>query len=304
MIAINPFFFDPKELGKLATTHGENYQKAHPFPHVVLDDFLPEWVLEQILTEFPAPDDIDWIERTSYGKIEQAEEGPSEVAYSLNKLESKNTSELGPFTRQFFSEVNSRVFIEFLELLTGIGRLLPDPHLSGGGLHSIGSGGILRVHADFVWNERIRLDRRLNFLLYLNQDWKEDYGGELELWDKEMIRAEKKILPIFNRCVIFSTSSTSFHGHTNPITCPKNQRRKSLAFYYYSNGRPEGEVTLGHKEETLWQATPDEGARSTLAKRLLPPLLLDLVRYFRWKISLRKLLPPVFYEDRSPDSTK
>jgi len=126
----------------------------------------------------------------------------------------------------------------------------------------------------------------------------------LELWDEEMIRAEKKILPIFNRCVIFSTSSTSFHGHTNPITCPKNQRRKSLAFYYYSNGRPEGEVTLGHKEETLWQATPDEGARSTLAKRLLPPLLLDLVRYFRWKISLRKLLPPVFYEDRSPDSTK
>ena len=304
MIAINPFFFGPKELGKLAATHGEDYQKAHPFPHVVLDDFLPEWVLEQILAEFPAPDDIDWIERTSYGKIEQAEEGPSEVAYSLNKLESKNTSELGPFTRQFFSEVNSRVFIEFLESLTGIGRLLPDPHLSGGGLHSIGSGGILRVHADFVWNERIRLDRRLNFLLYLNQDWKEDYGGELEIWDKDMIRAEKKIMPIFNRCVIFSTSSTSFHGHTNPIKCPKNQRRKSLAFYYYSNGRPEGEVTLGHKEETLWQATPDEGARSTLAKRLLPPLLLDLVRYFRWKISLRKLLPPVFYEDRSPDSTK
>jgi len=111
MIAINPFFFDPKELGKLATTHGEDYRKAHPFPHVVLDDFLPEWVLEQILAEFPAPDDIDWIERTSYGKIEQAEEGPSEVAYSLNKLESKKTLQNWDLLLANFSPRSTLVYL-------------------------------------------------------------------------------------------------------------------------------------------------------------------------------------------------
>ena len=54
--------------------------------------------------------------------------------------------------------------LEFLETLTGIDGLVPDPYFAGGGLHQIVRGGFLKVHADFNWHPKLRLDRRLNML--------------------------------------------------------------------------------------------------------------------------------------------
>jgi Rps23 Pro-64 3,4-dihydroxylase Tpa1-like proline 4-hydroxylase len=142
-------------------------------------------------------------------------------------------------------------------MLTGIEGLLPDPHMQGGGIHQIHRGGFLRVHADFNKHPKFGLDRRLNLLLYLNKDWQEEYGGEIELWSRDMARCERRILPTARRCLIFSTLSDSYHGHPHPLTCPEGMTRKSIAMYYYTNGRPAEEQRPQHG--TLWQKLPQEG---------------------------------------------
>ncbi len=154
--------------------------------------------------------------------------------------------------------MNAPPMLGFLEQLTAIDGLIPDPYLGGAGPHQILSGGFLKVHVDFNVHPKLKLDRRLNMLIYLNQDWQEDWGGHLELWDREVQRCHRKILPIFNRTVVFSTTETSYHGHPNPLRCPEERTRKSLSFYYYTNGRPEAELSAPH--DTLFKPTPSEQA--------------------------------------------
>ena len=118
--------------------------------------------------------------------------------------------------------------------------MISDPYFVGGGLHQITRGGKLEVHTDFNFHTKFRLDRRLNVLIYLNRDWKEEYGGHLELWNPEMTRAERKILPVFNRCAIFSTTSFSYHG-TSDTAClpsrPDAQINRRLLLYKWPSGR-------------------------------------------------------------------
>src|SRR5580698_3047972 len=173
------------------------------------------------------------------------------------------------------------------ETLTGISSVLPDPYYTGGGLHQIRPGGLLEVHADFSYHNALRLDRRINVLIYLNKDWREEYGGHFELWDRDVTRAEKKILPIFNRCAIFSTTSVSFHGHPVPLACPPERNRKSIATYYYTNGRPEEDPELTHRHEVAFQERPGVNrVKATIKikkaiRAITPPILTDLVRSLR-----------------------
>ena len=110
-----------------------------------------------------------------------------------------------------------------------------DDHLEGGGIHQSDKGGFLNIHADFTVHPHHRnWQRRINVLVYLNKSWQEEWGGKLELWDKQMKACEKKILPIFNRCVIFNTDADSYHGHPEPMTCPEDSFRRSIALYYYT----------------------------------------------------------------------
>jgi hypothetical protein len=136
-----------------------------------------------------------------------------------------------------------------MQVLTSIDeKLLPDNSLSGGGLHEIKKGGVLKVHTDFNKHPFKKLDRRLNVLIYLNKNWKKSYGGHLELWDKNMNKCMKKILPTFNTMVIFSTNDFTNHGHPNLLRCPKNISRKSIATYYFSKGRPKEEIFKTYKK--------------------------------------------------------
>ena len=232
-------FFDAAALEDLARAHADRYAQAAPFAHVVLDDFLPEAVADRLVEEFPSVGAIDWI----------AYDAPNE-----RKLESKHEGQLGPFTRHVVSQFHSSAFLTFLERLTGVPGLIPDPHLNGSGLHQIEPGGYLRVHADFNLNVPLSLYRRLNLLLYLNKEWQEGYGGHLELWNADMTQCEAKILPIFNRCVIFSTSERSFHGHPDPLRCPEGHTRKSLAVYYYVSPAASGVPLDGRP--TVWRERP------------------------------------------------
>jgi len=179
--------------------------------------------------------------------------------------------------------LNSMSFLEFLSAVTGIQNLIPDPGFEGGGLHQILPGGKLGVHADFNKHRSFGLDRRLNVLVYLNKDWREDYGGHLQLWDREMRACEAKVLPVFNRVMVFGTTDFTYHGHPDPLQCPNGMTRKSLALYYFTNGRPSEEVTGEHS--TVFRARDERDFRLSMKQRvkniandILPPVI---TRQFR-----------------------
>ena len=144
--------------------------------------------------------------------------------------------------------MNSQPFLNFLQELTGVECLLPDPALVGGGLHSVMPGGSLEVHTDFNTHPQTQLLRRVNVLLYLNQNWESAFGGNLELWDASMSECVRSIEPIFNRMVVFHSIDISYHGHPQPLTCPEDRIRKSIAVYYYTPGEPEDHRTTQYKD--------------------------------------------------------
>jgi 2OG-Fe(II) oxygenase superfamily len=236
------FAFDRKSLQDVAVSMRTRYSSADPFPHVVLDGLLPDSILDRVVGEFPPPSD-QW----------RHFDDENQRKYGGGVLE----LDCGPSTRNVLSEFNSSAFVDFLQTLTGIGEpLIPDPHYRGGGLHQIDREGYLEVHADFNRHPAFGLDRRVNVLLYLNRDWRSEWAGQLELWDRTMSRAVQRIEPVFNRMVIFSITDTAFHGHPDALRCPAGQMRRSLAFYYYSNGRPPEERSNDHS--TLFQHTRSE----------------------------------------------
>ena len=141
--------------------------------------------------------------------------------------------------------MNGGPFVRFLETLTGVDQLIPDPHLLGGGIHLTRQGGHLGIHADFNWHKAIAAHRRLNLLIYLTPEWRAEYGGELELWDTTGAQLVRRVEPKFNRAVVFSTRSDTFHGHPNPWT-PADIHRQSIALYYYTTQRPADEIRPEH----------------------------------------------------------
>lgn len=261
--------FDSQKLDELAERYRSAYDAADPFPHIVLDEFLDGDVLRQVSDSFPVAGEAVWSQIDTWRS---------------KKLHTENELLLADSARSVLQQLNSSTFVNFLERLTGIEGLIPDPHFTGGGLHQIEPGGFLKIHADFNRHPRLKLDRRLNLLLYLNEDWKEEYGGHLELWDRGMARCAQRILPLFNRCVIFSTTDSSFHGHPEPLKCPPGWTRKSLALYYYTNGRPAGESDGEHG--TLTRLRPGERAGSVE------------VRGAALRAALRLLLPPIVFDAR------
>ena len=254
------------KLYALAEDLREGYQTATPYPHAVIDGLFDEAMLEELLKAFPGPKDRFW----------HRDDAEREVKLSISEED-----RIPAPIRFFLYFLNSAVFTNFLEHLTGIPGIIPDPHLIGGGMHQIERNGKLAIHADFNRHERFHLDRRLNLLLYLNKDWLAEYGGDFELWDSGMTHYVKKIAPLFNRMVIFSTTDTSFHGHPDELLCPRDRTRKSLALYYYSNGRPEHETGTNHS--TLFRPRPQETFKGGVKRRLkpyVPPILFDMYDRF------------------------
>ena len=218
-----------QNLNDLALLLKNQYSFADPFPHIQIDNFFSDECLNSILNEFPDLSNL---------KNSQNYKNQNEIKFANNDF--KNFSEK---MKTFFNFLNSETFLNFLQILTSINeKLIADEELNGGGLHEIKTGGLLKVHTDFSKHPTNNFDRRVNVLIYLNKDWKKEYKGCLELWDKEMKECKQKILPSFNKMVIFSTTDFSNHGHPDPIDCPSDISRKSIALYYFSEGRPKEEV--------------------------------------------------------------
>jgi Rps23 Pro-64 3,4-dihydroxylase Tpa1-like proline 4-hydroxylase len=246
------FRFNSAHLAAMGEQLRSEYSYGDPYPHCVIDGFLPEAVLERIVEEFPDPRHELWERRATKNSF---------------KLSCNDLDDMGQMTRVVLEQFNSRAMLRFLEQLTSIDHLIPDALFEGGGLHQILPGGFLKIHADFNKHPEWNLDRRLNAILFLNRDWSEEYGGHFELWDQQMTKCRKKVLPVFNRLVVFTSTDTSYHGHPDPLRCPPAISRKSIATYYYTNGRPTAEQTGSHS--TIYKLRPK---RDWSARRFLRPL--------------------------------
>jgi len=233
--------FDYDRWNRRLSALAQNYRINQPFPHVHLENFLEPEVARELMTEFPEPDSHAWIQ-----------------------YKHQNENKLGLPRREMFprrighvvDELNSPEFLAWLTELTGIEGLVSDDTLEGGGLHQSSRGGFLNVHADFTMHHHHRnWRRRLNLILYLNDAWQPEWGGAIELWDRDMTHCAARILPLLNHALIFNTDENSFHGFPDRMLCPEGISRKSLALYYYT---PEVNVA-GLGKSTNYRARPGDG---------------------------------------------
>jgi len=202
----------------------EGYKNESPFPFIVIDNFFKENVITEIV------DNVEKLETNN------ANYKFYDGAWELNKYAFERN--FGSYLENIFTTLNSDEFIDNLEKLTGIKNIIRnDTTLKGAGVHRILKDGILKVHTDFNYYDSGkygRLDRRLNLLIYLNSDWKDEYNGHLLLCNRFTHEIKYKIAPIINRCVIFNTTKNSLHGHPYPLNTPEDVKRHSIAVYYYT----------------------------------------------------------------------
>jgi Rps23 Pro-64 3,4-dihydroxylase Tpa1-like proline 4-hydroxylase len=212
---------DAVDFARLSTQWGT----SPPFDHIVIDDFLRPEVAAALEAEYPAWDDALWWQYDN--QIEQKK--------ALNHWD-----RFPPVTYKVMSIFNSPGFLADLEALTGIQGLQVDSGLNGGGWHGHTAGGKLNVHLDYSLHPKLKLERRLNLIVYITAGWDPRWGGQLGLWEGTAEKPTvlgRRIDCIFNRAVLFDTTQDSWHGLPEPITCPPGVIRKSLAVYYLTEPR-------------------------------------------------------------------
>ncbi len=236
----------------------KDFQSAKPFRFVSFDGIFKDERIDEILDEYPKIND-DW-NGTTYinqkNKFQKSEFEPSSTMQNV------------------FDELNSPVFVNWLQIITEIKEpILSDPTLFGGGLHQSVNGAFLNVHVDYNIHPETKHHRRLNVIVYMNNDWQDQYEGHLELWDLSNGKKDQiaRIAPNLNRCVIFETNEISFHGHPAPLKTPKGINRKSIATYYYSKVRPVQEVS--DKHNTIYVNTRGFGGQVKLLSSGIKALL-------------------------------
>ncbi len=223
----------------------QDYSAARPFPHIVLDDVLHRPAFDAAVDQFPGIDDEFW---------------KGYVHVNETKFSNTQTDTWAPSLQAVAQEFCSPEFVAYLEKLTGIDNLIPDYSMDGGGLHMTKRGGHLNIHADFsTHHTHENWARRVNILLYLNEEWRDEWGGKLELWDQAMTARQATVTPAGNRMLVFTTSADSFHGHPDGLTCPPDVARRSLAMYYFT------EESAPVRKSTNYQARPEEGRARKVA---------------------------------------
>jgi hypothetical protein len=224
----------------------QKFRSAQPFPHVTIDNFLVPGVAEEVAAAYP-----------SFEKATEMGFGVH-IVNEQRKIQVTDTAKFPDPVRRLSDALASPKFMADVEYITGIPALLADELLEGGGMHLTGPGGRLDVHVDFNVLEKRKLFRRLNILIYLNPTWRDEWGGQIELWDKDVKVCHLRSQPIINKCLIFETSDVSYHGVV-PLKTPADVIRRSFAAYYYTKEPPAN--WDGQAHSTVFRARPDETMR-------------------------------------------
>jgi Rps23 Pro-64 3,4-dihydroxylase Tpa1-like proline 4-hydroxylase len=259
---------------QVAAASSADYRGAAPFPHIMLDGLFSDSLLDQAVAELPAAS-AKW---TTYNTVNESKQVCSEASL------------FGPTAEIIVHALNSAPFVRFLERLTGIAGLIPDPHLHAAGYMKVSPGGFLGLHYDFATQRELKLDRRINVLLYLNRDWQSDWGGALELHSNDPVTAPGHqavmIEPLFNRVAIFNTPN-ALHGHRKPLTCPKGRARLCLSWYYYTAPPVAGWAARAKAVEFRGKMDPRRFAIKA-ANMLTPPIVFEMARKVKEKLGGKK----------------
>jgi Rps23 Pro-64 3,4-dihydroxylase Tpa1-like proline 4-hydroxylase len=229
------------ELRDKVPEYKASFQNAWPYSHLVIDNFLDQELVEQTLADFPYPENMD-IHGTNSSRLLGWQVNPLSSSYSFK-----------PSLNQLFNYLKSTSLRKVFQDIAGISSdVLSDPDYHGSGLLLAPRGGVHRVHADRTYHPNPCYFPRLVLLIYFNKDWKSNYGGSLQLWNNKIDKCVT-IAPLFNRCVLFKISSTSFHS-IEDLTCPDNVYRRALNYYYLSDQAPSD----SYLHETLFFPRPNE----------------------------------------------
>lgn len=216
------------------------FRDAEPYEHVVIPDFFSSDVAARLMDAFPQPnkDDRDW----------KHYDNPIEQKFTLNDFSSL------PEFKELFDILQSDEFVDHIRNITGIANLEADPHFHGAGLHAYPTNGKLDIHLDYSIHPITGKERRVNLIIYMNKNWKDEYGGHLELWNSELTKCTKVIAPSWNSAVLFRTNNISYHGLPKPIKCEDGEHRKSIAIYYVS----EPTATAAPRYKAEFFPAPDQ----------------------------------------------
>lgn len=239
-------------------------QNAHPFPHLVEDNWFNPRLLELVAEEF----DLYRQQGHSNWKTVQ-------TSHELT-FRSVSETKFGPATQLYFDLINSGWFVRRLSYITGVEDLVVDPQFYGGGLHETKQGGHFGIHRDFDRHLRTGLRNEMVLLTYLNKDWAPEWNGGLELWDKQKKQCEAIVEPLFGRTAILLHGPHSHHGHPKPMCAPEGITRRSVAAYYYTN--KYAEIDRKHRQTSNF-ATRKESKKEIL-RRVIQPLTPPVI--WRW----------------------
>lgn len=231
--AINNNLFSDKAIAQ----YKEEFDTAKPYRHIVIDNFLNDELAKTLNEKFPTVEDL----KTHWKGLNE------------NKFEGSTFDTFHPSFKQVKDALTTPEFYKWIEGVTGVKDSFITDDPMGAGIHQGSNGSFLDVHIDFNIHHVLNVHRRLNLLIYLEKDWKEEYGGALELWNADMTNCDKLVPPALNRAVIFETSEISYHGYSK-ITLPEGVTRKSFFAYFYTHER-EDAVPY---HDTIFKARPTE----------------------------------------------
>jgi 2OG-Fe(II) oxygenase superfamily len=244
---------------------GSSYREARPFPHVVLDGLFTDETLDPLLSEISGMADEQWV---------NVDRDPRERTVRM-----RSAAEIRGAGERLLSIVHSAAFLYLLTEITGVGELLPDPYLQGGGFAVMRRGDYFDVHADRNVAYETGLMRRLAMIIFLNKSWKTEYEGQLELWSHDGKRKEAAIDPIFNRTVLFEVAFPNYHGVPVPLACPVDRTRQSFIVYYHTAGAAKSPGREPHTTifAPRYYGTPSSTVR-TIVREVMPPFMMRLAR--------------------------
>jgi Rps23 Pro-64 3,4-dihydroxylase Tpa1-like proline 4-hydroxylase len=244
---------DITDAGLIAETR-HRFLTTPPFEHVVIDGLFDDDLLRLISEEFDSQS--AWYRHST--RLEKYRRSTSDCDLDLA-------------ARTYFALAGSRPFVEYLQAVTDIPTLIPDPLLVGGGLHETYAGGRFDIHRDFDLHRDSGLTNALVMITYLNEDWDESYGGALELWgDGGRVVS---VPPTFGTTILMRTSDRAYHGHPSPLTPPPGRTRRSVACYYYVNPLAKAGQVFRRTTRFLGGNGPASWRWKAIAKDVTPPAL-------------------------------
>lgn len=194
--------------------------RAEPFPHVVLDDFL----------------DKDFYESLSETMIADPGQGQGRVfdtEAETNKWISLNVG-LSDGMQTLLDFLNSEQWVAVLQEFSRVDSLVSTEHgnTALANYHEMGPGGFLAPHVDHAFEPETGLPHVLNIILYLSNDWNDEFGGATLFYDRKGVNMVQRIAYKPNRAVVFLHTPYSFHCVEEIYTAKTT--RKSLYVDYYS----------------------------------------------------------------------